>query len=533
MTPTLLNDLIDGARLRTPEGIALRCKGGSLSYSDLGNWQDCFAGGLISSGIGRGERVALMLNKSFEFVAAAFGAAKAGAAFVPVNPVLKPAQVGHILRDCAARVIVLSPERLLLLRDELAACPALICVVVVGSIKVAAPDDVKYQTVSWQSFIEHPPVPTSVAIDNDMVAIFYTSGSTGRPKGVVLSHRNMVSGAISVASYLDNRASDRILAVLPLSFDAGFSQLTTAFHVGAQVVLLDYLMAQEVVRVMASERITGLTAVPPLYAQLADIHWNLEASEHLRYFANTGGRMPREVLTRLRARAPHARPFLMYGLTEAFRSTYLDPDQVDLRPDSIGKAIPNQEVLVLDADGKVCADDQPGELVHRGSTVSQGYWGDEALTWERFRVLELPIDGIVRPEIAVFSGDIVRRDAEGYLYFVGRRDDMIKSSGYRVSPTEIEEAAYDSGHVAEAAAVGIDHHVLGQSIVLFVVAIAAEGCDDADAELIACLRRKLPPYMVPSRLIWKSQPLPRNPNGKIDRRQLKESLDTVGDGVEA
>lgn len=530
MNPTLLNHLIDGARQKAPDGVALRCKGESLTYAELGNCQDRFANALRSNGIGRGERVALMLGKSFEFVAAAFGTAKAGAVFVPVNPVLKPAQVGHILRDCAAGVIVLSPERLLVLRDELAACPALKWVIVVGSNSGKAPAEVRYQLANWQTFIEHPPLATSVAIDNDVVAIFYTSGSTGRPKGVVLSHRNMVTGAVSVASYLENVSDDRILAVLPLSFDAGFSQLTTAFYVGAQVILLEYLIAQEVVRVMASERITGLTAVPPLYAQLADIGWTSEAGQHLRYFANTGGRMPREVLTRLRARAPRARPFLMYGLTEAFRSTYLDPDQVDVRPDSIGKAIPNQEILVLDAEGKPCDVDEPGELVHRGSTVSQGYWGDEALTCERFRSLESHIGGHVRPEVAVFSGDIVRRDAEGYLYFVGRRDDMIKSSGYRISPTEIEEAAYDSGRVAEAAAVGIEDPILGHAIVLFVV--ATEGSDDASAQLNTCLRRKLPPYMMPSRLVWQELPLPRNPNGKIDRRQLKDSVARVQEGAE-
>jgi acyl-CoA ligase (AMP-forming) (exosortase A-associated) len=378
-------------------------------------------------------------------------------------------------------------------------------------------------TTRWDDLLAAPPRGGHRVIDTDMAAILYTSGSTGRPKGVVLSHRNMVAGAKSVASYLGNGPHDTLLAALPLSFDAGFSQLTTAFYSGARVVLLNYLLPRDVLRAIERERVTGLTAVPPLYIQLAQLEWPAAIGDSLRYFANTGGRMPRETLEQLRRRVPKAQPFLMYGLTEAFRSTYLPPEEVDRRPDSIGKAIPNAEILVLREDGTECGPDEPGELVHRGALVGQGYWGDAEKTAERYRPLPPGVGGreagLQLPEIAVFSGDTVRRDAEGFLYFVGRRDEMIKTSGYRVSPTEVEEVLYATQLVGECVAFGVDHPMLGQAIQ--VVATAPDGSDgvDVDALLAAC-RQRMPVYMVPAGVQTLPGPLPRNPNGKIDRKLL-------------
>jgi acyl-CoA ligase (AMP-forming) (exosortase A-associated) len=362
-----------------------------------------------------------------------------------------------------------------------------------------------------------------------MAAILYTSGSTGHPKGVVLAHRNIVAGAKSVASYLENNARDVLLAVLPLSFDAGFSQLTTAFHSGARVVLLNYLLPKDVLNALVRERVTGLTAVPPLYLQLTQLRWPAGVDSHLRYFANTGGRMPLETLRALRSRVPKSKPYLMYGLTEAFRSTFLPPEEVDRRPDSIGKAIPNAEILVLREDGSECAADEPGELVHRGALVAMGYWNDAERTAERYRHLPGREGGLELPEIAVFSGDIVRRDNEGFLYFIGRRDDMIKTSGYRVSPTEIEEVLYGTQVVGEAAAFGVPHPALGQSI---VVVVTPKGQDPIDtAALLAACRDRLPAYMVPGRIDCRSGPLPRNPNGKIDRKQLRLEFEGAADAL--
>lgn len=521
MTETLLHHLPRNAAERNPEAVALRHGDESLQYGALQDAVERFASGLMHAGIARGERVAIFLEKRFETVIAAFGTAAAGAVFVPVNPLLKAEQVAYILRDCGVRLLVTSVERLSLLSEALVECPELRHLVLCGDGAPAELPGVSGH--SWAALLDTPPRAGHRVIDNDVLAILYTSGSTGRSKGVVLSHRNMVMGAQSVASYLGNHPGDILLAALPLSFDAGFSQLTTAFHAGAQAVLLNYLLPRDVLNAMVRHRVTGLTAVPPLYIQLTQLQWPAGIDTHLRYFANTGGRMPLETLKALRARVPSAKPYLMYGLTEAFRSTYLPPDQVDRRPDSIGKAIPNAEILVLREDGTPCAPNEPGELVHRGALVGLGYWNDPEKTAERYRPLPNRESGLVLPEIAVFSGDTVRMDEEGYLYFVGRRDEMIKTSGYRVSPTEIEEAVYASQLVEEAAAFGVPHPTLGQAIVVVVTAAAGESVD-ADALLAAC-RQRLPAYMVPARVEIRVGPLPRNPNGKIDRKAIAAELD--------
>lgn len=513
--PTLLHHLIEHSAGRDPDAGALGADGATLSYGALVQQVHACAGGLVALGLDRGDRVAIYLDKRVETVVASFGAAAAGAVLVPVNPLLKAAQVSHILRDSGARVLVTSQARLAALGDVKGVCPELLHVILVDG---DAPG-----TRSWAHLLDVSPGALHRVIDCDVAAILYTSGSTGQPKGVVLSHANMVAGACSVAGYLGNQRDDVLLAALPLSFDAGFSQLTTAFLVGAKVVLLNYLLARDLVKALAAERVTGLTAVPPLYMQIAQLPWPDTIDGHLRYFASTGGRMPRVTLDALRQRLPSARPFLMYGLTEAFRATYLPPEEVDRRPDSIGKAIPNAEVLVLRTDGSRCAPGEAGELVQRGPLVAQGYWNDAPRTAERFRPLPaasgIRPSGLVRDEIAVFSGDTVRMDEDGFLYFVGRRDEMIKTSGYRVSPTEIEEALLATGQVAECVAFGVDHAELGQVI---AVAFSAPEGMDADVESLRALcRARLPAFQVPAHFLVWAAPLPRNPNGKLDRPRIE------------
>lgn len=518
---TLLSELISLAAERDPTAPALTYGKSTLSYGALHDSVTRFANGLLSLGLQRGERVAIYLEKRFETVIASFGAPAAGGVFVPLNPLLKAEQVGYILRDCNVRVLVTSPERLALLQETLPACHDLRHVVVLDSAD-ALPTLGALAACRWSDLLDQPPAVGHRVIDTDVVGILYTSGSTGKPKGVVLSHRNMVAGAKSVASYLENRAGDTLLAALPLSFDAGFSQLTTAFHVGARVVLLNYLLPRDVIKAIEREKVTGLTAVPPLYIQLTQLAWPDSITEHLRYFANTGGRMPRETLDALRRHLPKTKPFLMYGLTEAFRSTFLPPDEVDRRPDSIGKAIPNAEILVLREDGSPCAPHEPGELVHRGALVGMGYWNDPEKTAERYKALPVHAPGreagLVLPEIAVFSGDTVRMDEEGFLYFIGRRDEMMKTSGYRVSPTEVEEILYATRLVGECVAFGVDDDRLGQAIQV-IATPPADGNLDVAVLLVEC-RVRMPAYMVPAGIEVRNGPLPRNPNGKIDRKTL-------------
>ncbi len=514
---TLLHELALFAAERAPQSIALQSDGEASPYGELADDILRFAGALADLGLQRGERVAIYLDKRRETVIASFGAPAHGAVFVPLNPLLKADQVAYILQDCAVRVLVTSAERFASLRVEvLPGCPELRNVILIGGPHAA--DEVGARVHPWAEAMAAPARRGHRVIDTDIAAILYTSGSTGRPKGVVLSHRNMVDGAVSVASYLGNHHEDVLLAALPLSFDAGFSQLTTAFHAGARVVLLNYLLPRDVVNACATHHVTGLTAVPPLWIQLTQVKWPEAAAMRMRYFANTGGRMPLQTLQSLRALLPSARPYLMYGLTEAFRATYLPPEEVDRRPDSIGKAIPNSEVLVLRPDGSPCETDEPGELVQRGALVAQGYWNDPEKTAERFRPLPGREPGLVLPEIAVFSGDTVRRDAEGFFYFIGRQDEMIKSSGYRISPSEVEEVLYASGLVAECAVFGMSHATLGETVIA-VVTTAASGVSGA-APIHAWCREKLPAYMLPAHVELRDQPLPRNANGKIDRKSI-------------
>jgi acyl-CoA ligase (AMP-forming) (exosortase A-associated) len=519
---SLLPELVLRTADARPGNTALRFRGQSLAYGDLATGVRQFASGLLQLGLARSERVAIYLPKQFETVVAFFGTSLAGGVFVPVNPLLKADQVAHILRDCNVRVLVTSPERAGDLDGVLATCPDLRSLVLVGSNPVTGERAAKARVTSWRDLLAsgEGARPHRI-IDADMAAILYTSGSTGKPKGVVLSHRNMMTGAKSVAEYLGNTADDRLLAVLPFSFDYGFSQLSTAFLVGASVTLMDYLFARDVITMVANESISGLAGVPPLWVQLAEHQWPEPAQKSLRYVTNSGGAMPRSTLQRLRASLPNTRPFLMYGLTEAFRSTYLPPEEIDRRPDSMGKAIPQAEILVVRPDGSICEADEPGELVHRGSLVAMGYWNDPQKTAERFKPLPGQDPGLVLTEMTVWSGDTVRRDADGFLYFIGRRDEMIKTSGYRVSPTEVEEVLYATGRVRDAVAVGVAHPTLGQAVV--IVAAASEGHEPDSELLLKECRQRLPTFMVPLHVEWRDS-LPRNPNGKFDRPKLAGEL---------
>ena len=516
---TCLHQLLLNHIATSPDNTALMFKNQPISFSQLESLVAEQANALQSLDLQRQQRVAIYLPKQIETVTSFLAVSKAGGVFVPVNPVLKAPQVAHILADCNVKILITSKNRLQSLTDSLHHCTNLHTIVLVDQ-DIPEPGGHTQRVLDWPSFLDlgkRQAFAGQALIDADMAAILYTSGSTGKPKGVVLSHRNIIAGAESVAEYLQIEANDRLLAVLPFSFDYGLNQLTTCLLKGACCVLMDYLLPRDVITALDKYQITGLAAVPPLWAQLADLTWPEQIDSHLRYMTNSGGKMPKAILQKLRAQTPNAQFFLMYGLTEAFRSTYLPPEQIDIRPDSMGKAIPNAEIMVVREDGSICAPHEPGELVHRGSLVSLGYWNDPAKTAERFKPAPGQLSGLPLTEIAVWSGDTVTMDEEGYLYFVGRKDDMIKTSGYRVSPSEIEEVIYASGLVKEAAAIGVEHPTLGQAVVV-VVSPEDEANFQTQALIDAC-KTQLPNFMVPARILALSD-LPRNPNGKIDRKQL-------------
>ncbi len=512
----LLQDLVADSADRHPTRPALLQKSDTLNFSELRDQIDRFARAICAAGLAADERVAIYLPKQFEVVISLFGTAAAGGVTVPVNPLLKPQQVAYILQNCNVRVLVTSGARAKQLAPVLDECRDLVTVVLTSAAD-DLPETVSTRFTSWQALMDTPPRPVHPRIDTDMAAILYTSGSTGLPKGVVLSHRNMVEAAKSSAEFLGLTADDRLLAVLPLSFDYGLSQLTTAYSAGGSVVLMDYLFPREVPKAIAKFAVTGVSAVPPIWNQLAVANWPDEARQSLRYITTSGGAARSTTLKRLRELLPNTRIFQMYGLTEAFRSSYLSPEEIDERPGSVGKALPNVELMVVREDGSRCAPDEPGELVHRGTLVAMGYWNDPQRTSDRFRPAPGQPPGIPIPEIAVWSGDQMRMDADGYLYFVSRKDEMIKTSGYRVSPTEVEEVVFASGFAAEAVALGVPHPDLGQAIILLVH--PADGHDVDDATVRKFCQQELPTYMIPAH-IQVTDDLPRSPNGKIDRAEL-------------
>lgn len=479
---------------------ALAGKAGTLTFAQLEDAVGRLAAWLAAQGFAPGDRVAGWLPKGVAASLLPLAAPRAGLVHVPVNPLLKQAQVVHILADSGARLLVTRAARAASLAPE--ALP--------GGLILRQEDAVLDQAASLA------PLPPSQADAGALAAILYTSGSTGRPKGVMLSHANLWLGAVSVADYLRLCPDDRVLGVLPFSFDYGQNQLLSAWAAGACVVPLDYLTARDVVKAVEKEAVTTLAGVPPLWVQLVEAAWPPETAARLRRLTNSGGALSTALVGRLRARFPQADLYPMYGLTEAFRSTYLPPAEVAAHPESMGRAIPHAEILVCRPDGSVTQDDEPGELVHCGPLVAQGYWNDPARTAERFR----PAPAASRyGGRAVWSGDTVRRAADGLLYFVGRADAMIKSAGNRISPTELEEAAQAVPGVAEAVALGVPDARLGQAVLLLVHPSAGEEKAAVSAMVHDRLKRDLPNFMMP-RQIETVADFPRNPNGKLDRVAL-------------
>ena len=499
-TPRPLDHLAERGEPGAP---ALVLRERTLSHQDLRTRVARMAAWLQGRVSEQGARVASWAAKGELTCLLPLACARAGLVHVPVNPLLKRAQVAHILADSGARLLVGTEARLATLEngDLPADCTAL--------VEDAALADLE----SFEGALG-----PSQADPDELAAILYTSGSTGRPKGVMLSHANMWLGAASVSHYLGIESDDVTLAVLPLSFDYGQNQLLNSWYAGACVVPLDYLFPRDVAKACARHGVTTLAAVPPLWVQLTEIDWPAEAVMPVRRLTNTGGALTVDLVRDLRRIFPQARLFPMYGLTEAFRSTYLDPTLVDSHPTSMGRAIPFAEILVIGDDGMVTADGEEGELVHCGPLVAQGYWQDEGRTAERFK----PAPAQSRyGGTAVWSGDRVRRDGQGLLYFVGRRDAMIKSAGNRISPQEIEDAAIATGLVAEAVAVGVPDERLGQAVHL--VTRAAAGATDPEERLPKALARGLPNFMQPQTIHWR-ETLPVNPNGKLDRAAIAREL---------
>jgi len=475
---------------------ALVADGGTIAYAGLDEQVGRIAAALLHR-LQPGDRIASWMGKSRLACLLPLAAARAGLVHVPINPVLRRAQVAHILTDSGARLLIANQARL----DSL-----------------AEGDRADARTIALEDWRDGTDaVPASSHDPETLAALFYTSGSTGRPKGVMLSHANLWLGAISVADYLGLGTGDRTLCVLPLAFDYGQNQLLSTWAAGGCANAFDYLLPRDVVRAVRRHDVTVLAGVPPLWHQLVEADWSDGAGKSLATLTNSGGHLPLPLVRKLRSLFPDARLHLMYGLTEAFRSTSLDPALVDRHPDSVGTAIPFAEVMIARPDGSEAAPGEEGELVHAGPLVAQGYWQDGPRTAERFR----PAPGCsAYGRTAVWSGDTAVKGEDGLIRFRGRADAMIKTSGNRVSPTEIEEAALASGAVAQCVAVGIPDRELGQAILL----VAEPKGEEAESRLKAHFAATLPAFMRPRRIVWRDS-LPIGPNGKLDRTAIQQSLE--------
>lgn len=516
---SLIHHMLSASARHRPDKEALVHGEKRLSYRDVEARVSGLARGLREAGAERGDRIGIYLDASTPQAISIFGISRASSVFVPMNGLLFPDQIAHIARDCRMKGLITTREKLSGLSTVLKEIPSLEFLVLVGD---GGPIDMSHSVYSFDQLemLTAPAKWRDDSIEQDLAAILYTSGSTGKPKGVMLSHAQVMAGSRIVCTYLEITHADRILAVLPFSFDAGMNQLMTAWQQGSTLVLTNFVFAREVVQVLLRERITGLAGVPTFWSLMAQPSSSLHkgALRDLRYITNTGGAMPQTVLATLRRLLPTTKVVLMYGLTEAFRSTYLPPEELDRRPTSMGKAIPNTEILVIGEDGRPCQPGEVGELVHRGPTVSMGYWGQPELTAKVLRPHPFRLPELGDCERVCYSGDYVRIDEDGFLYFVGRRDTMIKSSGFRVSPTEVEEVLFRSGTLRAAAVIGVPDEVLGQTIKAFVVARDGESLDvDTLREFCAA---NMPRHMVP-KAVEVLPDMPKTTSGKVDYPALR------------
>ena len=518
-----LHDLLHNTLERDPQKLAVVDGDAQYTYEDLERESGALGAALIDAGVGKGDRVGVLVEKSWEAIVSMLAASRIGAAYVNVNPLFKAPQIEYLAGDCDIRVMIGDTGKL----DELQ--PKTVQTAFYRGEK-------RPQSAAAESYVDVAEALSGDGLKEDRAVseidlgtILYTSGSTGMPKGVATSQRNVVVGSQIVTTYLENVPEDRILSALPLNFDAGMSQFTTSLRAGATLYLLRSRLPGDLLKALRRHEITGVTGVPPLWALLIRSAKSLRENplSHLRYLANTGGRIPQANLDELRNLLEPAgtKIYLMYGLTEAFRSTYLDPDEIHRsspeQGNCIGKAIPNTEIMVIDKEGNEAAPGEPGELVHRGPTVAMGYWGNEEATRKAYRPNPLAPPELLDVERVVYSGDTVTRDEEGFLYFLGREDAMIKNQGYRLSPEEVENLLLGSGLVHEACAFGVENPAVGHDVIA-VISLKGGGGDGAIDSIREYAINNGPPYMIPKEIIVRDE-LPKNANGKIDRKGISSA----------
>ncbi len=507
----LLHQLMERVAADSPDKLALVCDGVRLRYADIGRLSTSLAAALQARGVRRGDRVATFLENGVEAVVSIYAALKCGAVFMPVNPLTKQDKLAYLLNDSRASALITHIDLSSEFAGALQQNKSVHTCLVAGPTEVPLPDArcVPYPVgASGASALQNP-----ANIDQDLAGIIYTSGSTGDAKGVMLTHLNMVSAARSISTYLGLKADDIILCALPLAFDYGLYQILMAFQTGATVVLeRSFAFPVKILQTMEKERVTFFPGVPTMFSLLMNLK---TLRDHplpaLRAITNTAAALSEEHIRQLRALFPRAQLFSMYGLTECKRVTYLPPEQLDIRPTSVGRGMPNEEVWLVDEAGARLPNGSTGELVIRGSNVMRGYWEKPEQTSERLKPGPIPGERIL------YSGDIFRTDSEGYLYFVARKDDIIKSRGEKVSPREVENVLYGMPGILEAAVIGVPDAVLGESIKAFVT--LKTDSQHTERDVIRYCAGKLESFMVPKQVVF-VEALPKTDTGKIKKTGL-------------
>jgi len=503
-----LYDLISQNLIHRANHVALEKSNDSLTYGELDNQCTRIASFLYNLGLKKGERVGIYMAKSFEEIVAMYSASRIGGIYVNINNRWKVRQLKYAIKDCGIRILFTDSYRISEIHRS-GILDDLECVILVGEYY-------NHPKVIMYSDIDHNyNIPKVRVIGTDIASLIYTSGSTGEPKGIMLSHFNIIQGARIVSSYLNNTETDRILGLLPFSFDYGFNQITTMFYCGGTLVLQPVPFPADIVNTVNNKQITGIAGVPSIWISLtkylADTNIRLKS---LRYITNSGGSIPIPVLRQMAKKFKGVDINLMYGLTEAFRSTYLPPKDFDKKMGSIGGPIPDVDIFVVDQENGLCGPGQTGELIHRGNLICQGYWGNNISTSKKIKSCP-HLEHIIGKEKVLYSGDIVRIDEDGYLWFVSRKDHMIKSCGYRISPSEIENVVHESGLVLNTFAFGVPDIEKGQSIHVAVNLIHHEP-SNIDKVMNYCMEQ-LPSYMVPHKIHALEDSFPLNSNGKYDK----------------
>jgi len=514
----LVNHFLENSATRLPNKVALICGEQRLTYHQINQSANQLAAALVDMGINLQDRVIIFLDNSAESVISLFGILKTGAIFIMLNPTMKAKKLNYILKDSGASALITQANKSRVIRDSINDAPDLKHIVWLGRPSKFPQGSVAVKYHIWEEVLSSQSaicnLQSALSIDLDLATIIYTSGSTGEPKGVMSAHYNVVAAARSITQYLENTEEDIILNVLPLSFDYGLYQVLMAFLFGGTVVLeKSFVYPFKIMERLVQEKATGFPIVPTMVALLLQME-NLSRFDFtsLRYITNTAAALPVSYIRKLQSAFPQVTIYSMYGLTECKRVSYLPPDELDRRPDSVGIPMPNEEVFIMNERGEEVGPGEVGELVVRGSNVMQGYWNAPDETARTFR------PGRYRGETLLYSGDLFRRDEEGFLYFVARKDDLIKTKGERVSPKEIENALYEMEGVVEAAVIGVPDDILGQAIKGFIVKDSSNTLTEKKVQKYCTLN--LEPFMVPKYIEFRDS-FPKSPSGKIDKKQLK------------